>query len=82
MARNLRHKSRRRGLTKNIGRDISKVGNTGKNVATKSASSIYNFLSKGFNMGTKDVKSGVGMLTKRRKSRRSRTRKSRKSRRH
>ena len=79
MARNHRHKSRRRGLVGNVGQGISKVGNTGKNIADKGVSGVYNFLSKGFNMGTKDVKSGVGVFTKRRRSRRSR--KSRKSRR-
>jgi hypothetical protein len=80
MARNRRHKSRRRGLAGNVGRGISKVGSTGKNVADKGVSGVFNFLSKGFNMGTKDVKSGVGMFTKRRRSRRSR--RSRKSRKH
>ena len=77
MAKNRTRKSRRRGLVRTVGSDVSKVGNKGKKIASKSVSGIFNLISSGFNMGTKDVKKGVGLFTKRRKSR-----KSRKSRKH
>lgn len=73
-------KSRRRGLIRTVGSDVSKVGNKGKNIAKSGVSSIYNLLSSGFSMGTKDAKKGLSLITKRRRTRKSR--KSRKGRKH
>ena len=72
MAKN-RRKSQKRGLTRTVKKSVS----AGENVASKGVSGIYNFLSSGFNMGSRDIKKGVNMISKRRRSR-----KSRRSRRH
>lgn len=67
MAKPRRHRSSRRrgGVVKSVRRDISKVGSTGTNIAEKGVSGIYDFFSKGFSMGKKDI-SGVLSTRKRR----------------
>ncbi len=70
MASRRNRSSRRKGIKK----VVSNVASTGE----KGVSGIFNFLSKGFNVGAKEVKSGVSMVSRRR---RSRSRKNRKSRR-
>ena len=70
MASRRNRSSRRKGLKK----AVSNVASTGE----KGVSGIYNFLSKGFNMGAKDVKSGVSMISRRR--RRNKSHKSRRRR--
>ena len=67
MAKPRRHRSSRRrgGIVNTVRKDISKVGSKSKNVAEKGVSGIYDFFSKGFSMGKKDI-SGVLSTRKRR----------------
>ena len=74
MPKSRKHRSQKRSLVKTVGKDVSKVGSKTANVASKGISGIYNFISSGFNLASKDTKK---VLSTRRKSR-----KSRKSRRH
>jgi len=76
MASTRRHRSSRRrsGVVKTVRKDISKVGSKGKNIAQKGVSGIYDFFSRGLNMGVKGVDSVLSTRKRRVKHRSSKRR--------